>query len=105
MGKTITIIIMALAVVGLTVSTVLLAVNSASKGSEIEQLTTKVEEYETESEKLNKRIKRVAMASCLMEGYELTNASTAATCRSNVNFIINKKTDADLDELLTPLGY
>lgn len=105
MGKTITIIIMAIATVGLAASAVLLAINSSGKAEEIEQLTAKVEDYKTETEKLNNRIKRVAMASCLMEGYELTNSMTVPSCKSNVNFIINSKTDADLDELLRPLGY
>lgn len=95
-----TIIILAVATVGLTVSTVLLAINGGSQAEQIEQLTAQVQEYKEKAEKSEERTELVGMAACLMEGYELTMDVRNASCKLIVNFIQDEKTNADLKELV-----
>lgn len=102
MGKTITIIILAVATVGLAVSTVLLAINSSSKDEQIEQLTADIKKYDDENNELSQRINLVGTATCLMEGYNYTNKFTISECKSIVKFISEEKTNADIKQLL---GY
>lgn len=98
----ITTIIFAAATVGLTVSTVLLAVNGGSQAEKIEQLTAQVQDYEEKVKEKTERIDLVGMATCLMEGYETTQTVRNASCKSIVNFITSEKTNADIKEWL---GY
>lgn len=101
-ANTITIATLAVATVGLTVSTVLLAINSSGKSAQIDQLTAQVENYENEVKEKDERIKLVGTATCLMEGYETTNTVRNNSCKSIVNFIISEKTNADIKDWL---GY
>lgn len=97
-----TIIILAVATVGLTVSTVLLAVNGGSQAEEIKALATENKIYKDDLEEKTERINLVGMATCLMEGYETTQTVRNASCKSIVNFITSEKTNADIKEWL---GY
>ena len=101
-ANTITIATLAVATVGLTVSTVLLAINSSDKSAQIDQLTAQVENYENEVKEKDERIKLVGNASCIMEGYETTKTVREDSCKSIVNFIISEKTNADIKDWL---GY
>lgn len=93
-------IILAAATIGLTVSTVLLAVNNGSQADEIKALATENKIYKNELEEKTERIDLVGMAACLMEGYELTKDARNASCKLIVNFIHDEKTNADLKELV-----
>ena len=99
-ANTITIATLAVATVGLTVSTVLLAINSSDKSAQIDQLTAQVENYKNEVKEKDERIKLVGTATCLMEGYNYTKGYKLSECKTIVNYISNEKTNADIKELL-----
>lgn len=96
----ITTIIFAAATVGLTISTVLLAVNSGNQAEEIKALATENKIHKNELEEKTERINLVGMATCLMEAYETTSTVRNASCESIVKFITSEKTNADIKEWL-----
>ena len=100
--KNIAICILAAATLGLTISTVLLAVYAGDLDQEKQTLTNIAADAQLETSRQRQINERIGMATCLIHG-DATPAF-ATKCRAAVDFF-NAKPIEELEEYVKTVGY
>lgn len=100
--KTIIICILAAATLGLSISTVSLAIHAGNQAADNEALNGQVIDAKLETQRIKDQNDKIGMASCLIHG-DATPAY-ASKCRATVDFF-NAKPIEELEDYVKKVGY